>query len=146
MCLNLGGTQQALKPVAPPTDKAKHYRKILIVLAVINFALAFMYCFVNLLGGFYEFIVVAILGCSISSMNYCCLAMYMIYITLNWITNVCSVGLIIQNGYWSSFITSGNTTLVFQITLSMMFIIYYTIAFVLCFLAYREFKAMLMDV
>ena len=90
-------------------------------------------------------IVVAILACSISSMNYCCLAMYMIYIVLNWITNVCNIGLIIQDGQLNDFITSGNTSLVFQITLSCMFIMYYTVAFVLCFFAYREFKAMLMD-
>lgn len=113
MCLNLGGGQQMLQPVAPPTEKAKSYRNILIVLAICNFALAFMYCFVSIMSGIYEMITVAILACSISSMNYCCLAMYMIYITLNWITNVCNIGLIIQDGQWSDYITSGNTSLVF---------------------------------
>ena len=145
MCLNLGGAGNALKPVAPPTDKAKQQRTILIGLAICNLILAIMYCFVSFFNGMYELIVVAILGCSISSMNYCCLALYMIYITMNWITNVCNIGLIIQDGQWGDFITSGNTSLVFQITLSSMFIVYYTVAFILCFFAYREFKAMLMD-
>lgn len=85
MCLNLGGGQNMLKPVVPPTDKAKQWRTYLLICGIINFALAFMLCFVNVLSGIYEMINVSILFCSISSVNYCCLSLYMIYITMFWL-------------------------------------------------------------
>lgn len=84
-----------LKPVVPPTEAAKSQQKILIVVAIMNFILAFMLCFVSVMSGIYEMITVSFLACSIASVNFCCLAMYMIYITMNWIHYVCQVGLLI---------------------------------------------------
>ncbi len=90
-----------LKPVVPPTQEAKNLQKILVVVAIVNFILAFMLCFVNALSGIYEMITVSFLACSIASVNFCCLALYMIYITMNWINYVCTVGLLIQDGAFS---------------------------------------------
>jgi hypothetical protein len=84
-----------LKPVVPPTEKAKYYRTVLLVLGVINLILAFMQMFSNIANGFYSMMVAAILFCSIASVNYCCLTMYMVYIALDWLNNVCTVGLFI---------------------------------------------------
>ena len=101
MCLNLGGGQNMLKPVVPPTEAAKNYQKLLIVVAVINFILAFMLCFINAYSGIMEMILVSFLACSIASVNFCCLTFYMIYITLNWISYVSTVGLLMQNHVFS---------------------------------------------
>jgi hypothetical protein len=65
------------------------------ICALVNLALGFMLCFVNVMSGIYEILLVMILFCSISSINYCCLAFYMIYITMGWVNNVCIVGLVI---------------------------------------------------
>ena len=91
-------------------------------------------------------ITVSFLLCATSSFNYCCLAFYMIYITMNWLSYVCTVGLIIQDGGFRNVFTSGYTSVVFQLVLTCMFIVYYTIAFFICFYAYKEFKGMLFDV
>ena len=104
-----------------------------------------MYCFVNVMSGIYEIITVSFLFCSIASVNYCCLAFYMIYITMNWLSNVCSVGLIIQDGGFTDVYKVGVGSIAFQMTLTIMFIVYYTVAWILCFYAYREFKGMVFD-
>jgi hypothetical protein len=72
----------------------------LLFLAIFNAALVFVQCFADLTSGLYNMILVMILFCTVSNMNFCCLAMYMVYITLNWLQLVCQVGLIIQDGQW----------------------------------------------
>jgi hypothetical protein len=102
-----------LQPVVPPTLKAVEWKKWLLVCAVLNFALAFMLCFVSIMSGIYEMITVSFLFCATSSFNFCCLAFYMIYITMNWLSYVCTVGLIIQDGGFRNVFTSGYTSVVF---------------------------------
>ena len=78
-------------------------------------------------------------------MNYCCLAMYMIYITLNFFQLLCMIGLTIQNGTMTQVYANGFNTNAFQFTLSVLFLVYYAMAWPLCFHAFKEFKAMLQD-
>ena len=92
MCLNLG---QQLQPVVAPTEKAKHCQKLLIGMDVAFFILVFMQCFVDVWQGMNNMILVLMVACVISNMNHCCLAMYMIYITLGFLNNICWVGLVI---------------------------------------------------
>ena len=95
MCLNLGDCEQMLKPVVPPTETAKKWRIVLTVMAIIHLCLAICYCFANTQSGIFEIIIVSILCCSIASVNFCCLTMYMIYIPLNFFTFFSYIGLVI---------------------------------------------------
>ena len=97
MCLSLGDTSQMLKPVVPPTPKAIMWRGLLTALGFVHISLAIMYLFCNLMQGIYEVIIVAVLFCSLASVNFCCLTVYMIYITMNFFTMIGSIGLAIQN-------------------------------------------------
>jgi antibiotic biosynthesis monooxygenase (ABM) superfamily enzyme len=85
------------EPVCPPTEAAKKYRIALIVLAFLHLTLAIIYCFFAPQQGIYELIIVSILFCSVASVNFCCLTMYMIYIVLNLFTYVSILGLFAQN-------------------------------------------------
>ena len=60
-----------------------------------QFTLAFMYFFSNFYTGFYNMMLAMMLGCGIAQMNYCCISFYMLYITMDWIYNVCTIGLVI---------------------------------------------------
>lgn len=69
----------------------------------------------------------------------------MIYITFNWLYYVSVVGLTIQDGGFTAIYRAGVTNATFQLTLSCLFVVYYSVAWPICFCAYKEFKAMLMD-
>ncbi len=84
------------EPVCPPTEVAKKYRVVLMVMGFIHLALAIMYCFVSTMQGIYELVIVSILFCSIASVNFCCLTMYMIYIAMNIFTFISFLGLAAQ--------------------------------------------------
>ena len=89
MCLSLGGGQDGQKmcqPIVEPTPKARMWRGILTAFGFVHLALAIMYLFSSMMAGLYEVIIVAVLFCSIASVNFCCLTMYMIYITMNFFT------------------------------------------------------------
>ena len=88
--------EQMCEPVCPPTEAAKKYRVVLMVMGFIHLALAIMYCFVSTMQGIYELVVVSILFCSVASVNFCCLTMYMIYIVMNIFTFISFLGLAIQ--------------------------------------------------
>ena len=114
MCLNLGGGGNLLKPVVDPiTDLAKNYRTYLMVCCAFNVILGFMYCWVSVMTGIYSMITASFLACSIASVNYCCLAMYMIYITMGWFTNVCTIGLLIQTGSFTAAFSTGNSSVTY---------------------------------
>ena len=83
MCLTLGGGQNMCQPVVPPTEKGKQHRTVLMVLGFVHLALAIMLCFITLMSGIYELIDVGILFCALAQMNFCCLIMYIICITIN---------------------------------------------------------------
>ncbi len=96
MCLTLGGGGPKCEPAVPPTEAAKKHRIILIVLGIVQLALAIMLCWVNIMSGIYEMIDVAILFCALAQMNFCCLTFYIVYITINFFTYVNIIGLVIQ--------------------------------------------------
>ena len=145
MCLSLGDTSQMLKPVVPPTPKAIMWRGLLTALGFVHISLAIMYLFCNLMQGIYEVIIVAVLFCSLASVNFCCLTVYMIYITMNFFTMIGSIGLAIQNRELDTVFDSKNSPLIFQFSVTILLCIFDVIALVVCFFAYREFKGMLFD-
>ena len=100
-------------------------------------------CFVSPSAGINSAILLLIMLCALSSMNYCCLAMYMIYITFNFFQLLCMIGLTFQNGTLAQVYAQGFNMTAFQFTLSLFFLVYYAVAWPLCFHAFKEFKAML---
>ena len=145
MCLTLGGGGPKCEPMVPPTDEAKRQRTILMVCGFIHLTLSIMLCFVNFMSGIYELIDVAILFCSLAQMNFCCLTFYMVYITINFFTYVNIIGLVIQTGSFDLVYNTGSTSASFWFTTICLLSIYYIVAVILCFYAYREFKGMMFD-
>jgi hypothetical protein len=115
------------------------------VCGFVQLALAIMLCFCNVMSGIYELIDVAILFCSLAQMNFCCLTFYMVYITINFFSFVNIIGFCIQTGSIGSIYNTGSTSTSFQFTVVCMLTVYYIVAIILCFYAYREFKGMLFD-
>ena len=148
MCINLGGGGggDMLKPVVPPTPEATKHRTYLVICAAVQFALGIMMFFVDWYNGFYQIMLCLMLGCAIAQMNYCCVAFYMLYITMSWVTNVCRIGLVAQNHSIKFIYNNTGTSAAFQFTVSILITVYYTVAWFVCFYAYREFAAMLLDV
>merc|ERR1712226_294270 len=83
MCLMMGGGAQMCEPVVPPTAKGKEHQVKLMILGFIHLALAIAYCFILPMQGLYVIIDVLILFCALAQMNYCCLIIYLINITIN---------------------------------------------------------------
>ena len=98
MCLMLGGGSQMCEPVCPPTPKGMEHRNRLMVIGFIHLALAIMYCFIMPMNGIYEIIDVMILFCALAQMNYCCLLIYLINITINFFVSFNQIGLWVQTG------------------------------------------------
>ena len=133
------------EPIVPPTEKAKMFRIMLMILGIIHLVLAIMYCFCNTQSGIYELVIVSILFCSIASVNFCCLMMYMIYISMNFFTFLSTIGLVIQVQSFVKVFQSGSSPAIFQFVVILMLFVYYIVAIILCYCAYREFKGMLFD-
>lgn len=144
MCLTLGGGQNMCEPVVPPTPKGKEYRTYLMILGFVHMALSVMLCFIVPMQGIYELIDVAILFCALAQMNYCCLIIYIINISINFVTIFNMLGLKIQTGTFADTVTS-NASNSFAMTIFSALCVFYVVANVVCFLAYREFKGMLFD-
>ena len=112
----------------------------------VHLLLAIMYIFVNMRNGIYELVLVGILFCSISSVNYCCLMMYIVYVAINTFTLVSMVGRAAQNQQLDGLFDEdamASSKLAFMIILLLL--VYYVVALVVCFYGYREFKGMLFD-
>ena len=133
------------EPVVPPTAKARTHRTQLMVLGFVHLALAIMFLFVNAMSGIYECIDVAILFCALSQMNFCCLIIYIINITINFFTYFNVLGLLVQTGNFSDSFKTGSSTNTFAITIIILLSVYYIVATFICFYAYREFKGMMFD-
>lgn len=142
MCLTLGGGAQMCEPIVPPTEQTKKWRYILLGCAFVQGCLAMMLMWVNMWTGVYEFIDVAILCCSLAQMNYCCLTMYMVYICMNLFPYISIIGLCIQNQEFTSTFHTGNGTVTYWFTVVCLLTVYYIVAIILCFYAYREFKGL----
>ena len=68
------------------------------VCGFVHLALSIMLCFIMLMQGVYELIDVAILFCALAQMNFCCLIIYIINITINFFVIFNQLGLAVQNG------------------------------------------------
>merc|ERR1712038_244724 len=121
------------------------------VVAVVHLILAIALIFIMPIPmmGVYELIDVLILFCALARMDFCCIIIYLINITLNFFTWLNQLGLLVQTGKFSEvysseksqnqFGASGRTTLVIILE------VFYIVATIVCFLAYREFKGMMVD-
>ena len=145
MCLTLGGGQNMCEPVVPPTEKGKQHRSVLMILGFVHMALAIMLCFIMTMQGIYELIDVAILFCALAQMNFCCLIIYIINITINFFVIFNQLGLAVQNGKLTDTMEEASFSGNLALTVMILLAIYYIVANVFCFYAYREFKGMLFD-
>ena len=71
--------------------------------------------------------------------------MYMVYCAINLFTSVGMIGLAIQNQAITTVFENGSSPVIFQLAIMIALLVYYIIAIVVCFYAYREFKGMLVD-
>ena len=85
-------------PIVPPTEAAKGHRTKLMILGFIHLSLAICLCFIAPMVGIYELIDVAILFCALAQCNFCCLILYIVYITMNFFTYFSMLGLWVQTG------------------------------------------------
>ena len=145
MCIHLGNGANLLKPVVPPTDEAVKHRNRLAVCLVCQFILSIMTMVSDPYTGIYSFFLVVMLACGMIQMNYCCVSFYMLYITMSWVYNISNIGLAIQNGSISFIYNQSSTSAAYQFTVSIISAVYQSVAFFVCFCAYREFAAMLID-
>ena len=94
MCLMMGdGGGGRCDPIVPPTQKAKGQRIQLMICGGVHAVLAIMLCFVSAMSGIYELIDVAILFCALAQCNFCCLIIYIVNITINFLTYFSVLGL-----------------------------------------------------
>ena len=141
-----GDYSRMCEPVVPnPTAKAKSHRNTLMIIGFIHLALAIMYCFILPMNGIYEIIDVMILFCALAQMNYCCLIIYLINITINFFISFNQLGLWVQTGQVSDTLKSASFGQTFAISIIIALTIFYVVASIFCFFAYREFKGMLFD-
>ena len=145
MCLTLGGGQNMCEPVVPPSAEGKKHRSILMILGFVHMALAIMLCFIMLMQGIYELIDVAILFCALAQMNFCCLIIYIINVTINFFVIFNQLGLAMQNGQLTDSMKEASFSQNLALTVMILLAIYYIVANIFCFFAYREFKGMLYD-
>ena len=133
------------EPVVPPAPEGKKHRTILMICGFVHLALAIMYCFISVMSGIYELIDVAILFCALAQMNFCCLIIYIIQITIQFFIIFNQLGLAVQNGNLTEAMKDASFSANLALTVMILLCIYYVVANVLCFFAYREFKGMLFD-
>ena len=145
MCLTLGGGQNMCEPVVPPTEKGKQHRAVLMILGFIHIALSIMLCFIIPMQGIYELIDVAILFCALAQMNFCCLIIYIINITINFFVMFNQLGLAVQNGQLTEAMKDASFSQNIALFTMIALTVYYVVANVFCFYAYREFKGMMFD-
>jgi len=78
-------------------------------------------------------------------MNYCCLIIYLINITINFFIQFNLLGLWVQTGSVTETMENASLGTTFTIAVIISLTVYYVVANVVCFYAYREFKGMLID-
>ena len=78
-------------------------------------------------------------------MNFCCLIIYVINITINFFVIFNQLGLAAQNGQLTDAMTEASFSQNLSLTVMILLCVYYVLANVACFYAYREFKALLFE-
>ena len=133
------------EPIVPPTDEGKKHRSRLIIVGFVHLVLSILLCFIMLTTGLFELINVAILFCALSQMNFCCLIIYIINISIDFFTLFNQVGLWIQTGDYTENMKDATWGEQFAIAIMFILLIFYVVATIVCFFAYREFKGMIFD-
>ena len=92
----------------------------------------------------YELIDIVILFAAIVQQNYCCLVMYVLNITVGLFQYINIIGLAMQGQSWQSITDAKNmigsrNNLATGVIIAL--IVYYTVAIILSFYAYRHWKA-----
>merc|ERR1712178_405684 len=109
------------------------------VLGFVHLALSIMMCFIVAMQGIYELIDVAILFCALAQMNFCCLIIYIINISINFFVIFNQLGLAMQNGTLTDAMKDASFNQNLALTIMICHCIYYVVANIFCFYAYREF-------
>ena len=133
------------EPVVPPTPEGKQHKTKLMIIGFIHMCLAILLCFIMVETGLFELINVAILFCALAQMNYCCLIIYVINISINFFILFNQIGLLVQTGAATEILKDSQLGTSFALTVLIILLIFYVIASIFCFYAYREFKGMLFD-
>ena len=115
------------------------------ILGFVHMALAIMLCFIVPMQGIYELIDVAILFCALAQMNFCCLIIYIINISINFFVIFNQLGLAVQHGQLTDTMKEASFSQNLSLTVFILLCVFYVVANVFCFYAYREFKGMLFD-
>ena len=124
-------------------NESKFWQLVLAVCAFIHFILGICMMFANLNKGMNVVINAFFLACSVFGMNYCCLIMYMLNIIIEFLTNINSLGLLVQNGSWNSIYSVGQGRL--DSVLIIILTGFYLFVTVFSFYAYRHWKAQMQD-
>mmetsp|Transcript_885 Transcript_885/g.528 ORF Transcript_885/g.528 Transcript_885/m.528 type:complete len:126 (+) Transcript_885:132-509(+) len=100
--------------------------------------------------GFDEMLMAMILGCAAQQAHFCYILCYFFLAVYSLLTYVSFVGLAVQNsisgsGLNFSFFYNSTTFYAYEMTMSIIMIVFLVFAIVVCFYAYREFKAIFFD-
>lgn len=145
MCLfPMMGGMANMQPMVPPSAKGLRYKQYLYIIMACHIVLAILICFTRGFEGIFEFINVLILWCAIAQMHYCQLIIYMLLCGQKLVINLSMIGLLIQRGTFGRVFTSSNDY-AFALVVMITQIIFYSVAIIVGFYAYREFKGMMFD-
>lgn len=121
--------------IEPPTEKAKTYKsRIYIFLIVYVFITIFKMAYTQ--GGFQDLISALFLYCGARSINFCYLSFFILMTFFSFFTCIVIIGTAIQQNK-----TMFNRKNAMAYTVIILAFLVYIYGYYLCFLAYREFKA-----
>ena len=144
MCLfPPGGGGFNMQPRVPPSDRALAAKRPLSIIMWVHLGLAVTMLFSGA-GGIQDLFLVLILWCAITQFHYCQLIIYMMFSMFQWVNLVCLLGLLIQRGEFSSYLSAGGKS-TFRMLLVMTMTVFYPTSLFFAFRAYREFKGLFYD-
>ena len=132
-----------MQPIVPPSSKGLQYKQRLYIVLAVHVVFAIFMMIFEPMNGIMELISVAILWCAIAQMHYCQLIIYIIILCHKLVLNLVTLGYIIQRQWFGLMFQS--TYSAARLLLIMLISVFYSVAIVLSFYAYREFKGMLYD-
>ena len=139
MCLfPMGGFSDSLNP---PNEQSKTHVTRMKIIMFIALGLGIIKLIFGQFSGINELFSCCIIYCAYSKLDFCNCSIYIIFALFNIIINLSTIGKVFQNGL--PFFTSGNSNYNFTLFLILFSIVFYFVALVVVFYAYREFKAIL---
>lgn len=125
--------------VPPPNEKCDKLVSNLKYVCLFQLILAIVELFTNPFTGLYELFAVFILYQAYSTISYCNLIIYVFFCSMNLIQNLLFFGNMWQNRQ------SISGSFVFPFVVATLASIFYPVAIYYAFLAYREFKAVILS-